>query len=92
MLSVTTGLVYEVGTSTLGGNYVWVQDWSRGKDIYYAHLERSWVEVGMVVRAGDPIGSIGNTGNAEHTVPHLHFGIYDQDRRAADPYPYIAQP
>lgn len=90
VVAVTRALVSEVGTSGRGGNYVWLQDWLRDKEIYYAHLDSSWVTVGMVLEPGDPLGAVGNTGNAETTVPHLHFGIYDLDRRATDPLPYIA--
>jgi len=89
VVAVTRAMVSEVGTSGRGGNYVWLQDWSRDKEIYYAHLDSTWVSVGMVLEPGDPLGAVGNTGNAETTVPHLHFGIYDLDRRATDPLPYI---
>lgn len=90
VVAVTRAMVSEVGTSGRGGNFVWLQDWSREKEIYYAHLESSFVTVGMVVEPGDEIGTVGNTGNAEATVPHLHFGIYDLERRPSDPLPYIA--
>ncbi|NIP59184.1 MAG: peptidoglycan DD-metalloendopeptidase family protein [Gemmatimonadetes bacterium] len=90
VLAVTKALVHRVGRSENGGNYVWLQDWSRRKNLYYAHLERSWVDVGMVVEPGDGIGTVGNTGNA--SGPHLHFGIYDLDRRPSDPVPYITPP
>lgn len=92
VLAVTKALVLDVGTSERGGNYVWLQDWSRRREIYYAHLDRSWVETGMVVEPGQEIGTVGNTGNASSTAPHLHFGIYDLDRRPSDPLPYIAPP
>ncbi|HSR41291.1 MAG TPA: M23 family metallopeptidase, partial [Longimicrobiales bacterium] len=90
VLAVTRALVHRVGRSENGGNYVWLQDWTRRKNIYYAHLERSWVDVGMVVEPGDGIGTVGTTGNA--SGPHLHFAIYDLDRRSSDPVPYIAPP
>lgn len=42
----------------------------------YGHLQPDLrVRVGQSVSAGDPIGSIGLTGNT--TGPHLHFEIYD---------------
>lgn len=92
VLAVSRALVYDVGTSELGGNYVWLQDWTRRREIYYAHLAESWVEEGMVVEPGHPIGTVGNTGNASATAPHLHFGVYDLDREPSDPLPYIAPP
>jgi len=39
----------------------------------YAHLERADVWLGQRVEAGDLIGQVGDTGNAEG--PHLHFEI-----------------
>lgn len=45
-----------------------------------------------VVAAADGIvSSVGNTGNARGTPPHLHFGIYTAGG-AVDPLPYIAAP
>ena len=44
--------------------------------LYYAHLDTQLVAPGQIVRAGDPIGTIGNTGNAITTPPHLHFGVF----------------
>lgn len=29
--------------------------------------------------------NIGNTGNARHTGPHLHFGVFTPDRQSVDP-------
>lgn len=43
------------------------------------------VEVGMDVEAGQLIGWVGDSGNAESTTPHTHFEIR-QDNRAFNPY------
>lgn len=90
VLAATRALVHRVGRSPRGGNYVWLQDWAREKNVYYAHLQRSWVDVGMVVEPGEGIGTVGSTGNA--SGPHLHFAIYDLDRRPSDPLPFIVPP
>ena len=42
----------------------------------------------MFVRAGQPIGLIGNTGNARASSPHLHFGVYIA-YKALDPMPLL---
>ena len=34
------------------------------------------------------VGTVGNTGNAKTTPPHLHFGIYGF-RRSINPYYYL---
>ena len=89
VLSTTQGIVREVGTNVLGGKVVWVTGPSSSQH-YYAHLEDyapalregDWLEVGEL------LGFVGNTGNAENTPPHLHYGIYLNDG-ATNPYPYL---
>jgi murein DD-endopeptidase MepM/ murein hydrolase activator NlpD len=88
-VAATDGWVTGVTTSRLGGNLVWVWDPDRGQALYYAHLDRQDVSPGTRVKAGDPIGRIGNTGNARTTSPHLHFGIYRPLEGAIDPLPFI---
>lgn len=43
------------------------------------------VEVGQSVEAGQLIGWVGDSGNAEGTTPHTHFELRHDDR-AIDPY------
>ena len=59
---------------------------------YYAHLDSQGVSTGTRVRAGDPLGTVGNTGNARTTVPHLHFGIYHRREGPIDPMPFVHEP
>lgn len=89
VVAVTKAMVHRVGRSGLGGNHIWLRDWVRQRDIYYAHLDEIWVDVGMIVERGQAIGGVGNTGNAEGTAPHLHFAIYDLEGRPSDPVPYV---
>ena len=88
VLATSDGFV-RTGENTLGGRVVWLWDLSRGVSVYYAHLERQLVRTGAFVRAGDVIGTVGNTGNARTTAPHLHFGIYARGEGAIDPDPFI---
>ena len=44
--------------------------------VYYAHLQEQWVEAGDFVLAGQPLGAVGNTGNAVTPPPHLQLGVY----------------
>lgn len=74
-------------TNELGGNVVWLYDGARGRTYYYAHLDRWALADAAVVRAGDTVGFVGNTGNARTTPPHLHFGVYDGG--AVDPLPFL---
>lgn len=62
-----------VGTSSRGGNYVWIKG-DDGVDRYYSHLhEPSRLTPGQRVQTGDLVGLVGDTGNAKGGCPHLHY-------------------
>jgi len=89
VLSTTRGLVVSIREGGLGGRQVWVLGPGRERH-YYAHLD-DWapgLETGDLVLAGSPLGSVGTTGNARGTPPHLHYGIYGKDG-ARDPLPLL---
>jgi peptidoglycan LD-endopeptidase LytH len=90
VLAASDGIVTRVGENALGGRVVWVLDPSRGLMLYYAHLDEQLVAAGQRVDAGDVLGTVGNTGNARTTAPHLHFGIYERGIGAIDPYWFVA--
>ena len=92
VLSASDGLVIRVAETGRGGRVVWVWDMSRSLRLYYAHLDTQLVSTGQRVKVGDVIGTVGNTGNARTTPPHLHFGIYEHGRGAIDPYWFVAPP
>jgi murein DD-endopeptidase MepM/ murein hydrolase activator NlpD len=89
VVAASDGFVVKVGENALGGRVVWLWDMSRGVTIYYAHLQEQLVTTGAFVRAGDTLGTVGNTGNARTTAPHLHFGIYARGEGALDPDAFI---
>lgn len=87
VLSATRGVVASVREGGLGGRQVWVLGPARERH-YYAHLD-DWqpgLAAGDVVEPGTPLGTVGTTGNARGTPPHLHYGIYGADG-AYDPLP-----
>lgn len=70
-----TGTVTAAGYGEIAGYYVKLRG-SDGIDYYFAHLkERPPVAKGQVVAGGTAIGSIGATGNAKGTSPHVHFSM-----------------
>jgi murein DD-endopeptidase MepM/ murein hydrolase activator NlpD len=80
VLAVAKGTVFSVGWNDIGGNRLWLRD-TKGNEFYYAHLSAfSPLAVdGAHVEAGDVLGFVGNTGDAETTPPHLHFEIHPVD-------------
>lgn len=84
-----------------GGMTAYVRSPDRQWIYYYAHLDAyaPGLREGQRVRRGDPIGTVGSTGNANPAGPHLHFAIHfmvPADRwwqgRAINPYPLLAAP
>jgi murein DD-endopeptidase MepM/ murein hydrolase activator NlpD len=89
VVAVTNGWA-TAGNNNLGGKVVWLRN--EGRSFYYAHLDSQYVSALRIVKAGDTLGTVGNTGNAEHTPPHLHFGVYASGEGAVDPFPFIHTP
>ena len=44
---------------------------------------------GVRVTKGQHVGWVGDSGNAENTVPHLHFEIHTPSREEINPYPSL---
>jgi murein DD-endopeptidase MepM/ murein hydrolase activator NlpD len=96
LLAVADGQLFSVGWNEIGGNRLWLRD-RQGNQFYYAHLSAfSTLAVdGAHVKAGDVIGFMGNSGDAQTTPYHLHFEIHpvsllylDYDG-AVDPTTYL---
>jgi hypothetical protein len=89
VVAVADGVIESVTNTSIGGRVVWQHDPQRNLSYYYAHLTQQHVARGDVVRAGDRLGTVGNTGNAAATRPHLHFAIYRPGRVAINPVPFL---
>jgi murein DD-endopeptidase MepM/ murein hydrolase activator NlpD len=68
---------------------------------YYAHLDSyaPGLREGVRIRRGDPIGTVGISGNANPSGPHLHYAIYRMSAgerwwqgAPVNPYPQLVGP
>ncbi len=79
--AVAAGTVIDCGSFFFSGNMIYL-DHGEGIISLYAHLSRIDVKPGDVVKQGEVIGEVGQTGRA--TGPHLHFAVY-ANRTLIDP-------
>jgi murein DD-endopeptidase MepM/ murein hydrolase activator NlpD len=75
LIAARGGRVQYSGYQYAAGNYVVIDGKGTPNDFMYAHLaEPSPLQTGDTVRTGQPIGIVGDTGDA--TACHLHFEIW----------------
>ena len=86
VLAVVDG-VAEPRTNALGGTTIWFSGVD-GNKYYYAHLD-GYAQLGSV-KVGTPIGFVGQSGNAQFSIPHLHFEVHPGGGPAVNPYPTVA--
>lgn len=89
-VAVADGYISRTGETNLGGKVVWLRPSQQNFSVYYAHLDSQLVSPGQFVKAGQPVGFVGNTGNARHAPAHLHFGIYTRNG-AVNPLAFVQQ-
>ncbi len=84
--SAHEGVVIYTGSDFRGyGNMVLVEysdEWAT----LYGHLDSLAVHSGQIVESGDPLGGMGDTGQASGV--HLHFELLHK-RKPIDPLPYL---
>ena len=96
ILACADGMVFSVGWNDVGGNRLWLRD-QEGNEFYYAHLSAftPLAKNGKLVKAGEVLGFVGNTGDAQGTPPHLHFEVHPASLLfmgydgAVNPTPYL---
>lgn len=75
LVAARGGQVQYSGYQSAAGNYIVIDGRGTGYDFMYAHLaEPSPLHTGETVRTGQPIGIVGDTGDAQGC--HLHFEMW----------------
>lgn len=90
VVAVTGGTVTKAvptDDGTLGGARVWVAG-DDGWWYYYAHLDSVAVTLGQRVETAQQLGTVGNTGAAKTTPPHVHVEQHlgAMEGRYVDPF------
>ena len=98
IVAAAPGRIEKLFTSEKGGITVYIRSGDRRITYYYAHLAGYAMDLreGAAVRAGDVIGYVGSSGDADPGAPHLHFEIMRKDPsaswsegRSVNPYPLL---
>jgi murein DD-endopeptidase MepM/ murein hydrolase activator NlpD len=93
LVAARGGIVQYAGYEGNAGNYVVIDGRGTPDDFMYAHLaEPSPLHTGETVRTGQPIGIVGDTGDAQGC--HLHFEMWAspgwyEGGSPFDPLPYL---
>lgn len=98
VLAAADGVILKQTRERLGGRAIYQYTADSTHVLYYAHLSRvaGHIAPGSRVSAGDPIGTVGDTGNAAPGAYHLHFAVWAQEDavppwadRPVNPYPLL---
>ncbi|MCI5050732.1 MAG: peptidoglycan DD-metalloendopeptidase family protein [Candidatus Pacebacteria bacterium] len=91
IISPTEAVVRNIGVGNSAGNYVYTVN-PGGEVFAYMHLHEiaRGLEPGDELDPGDFIGTVGYSGNAVESAPHLHFEI-QVDGEAIDPHHRVAK-
>lgn len=97
--AVAAGRVVKVENSPFGdaaGRMITIAHDEIGFSTKYMHNEQNRVKLGDTVEVGQIIATVGNSGNAITTKPHLHFEVWPcvlyprpMNCRAVDPLRYL---
>jgi murein DD-endopeptidase MepM/ murein hydrolase activator NlpD len=84
VVASVNGIVVFSGQFKKGGNVIAILG-PKWRIHYFAHLNRLSVDTGTFVSINQPIGTLGDTGNAAGKQPHVHYSIL-----SLIPYPWLA--
>jgi murein DD-endopeptidase MepM/ murein hydrolase activator NlpD len=99
VIAAAPGTIERLFLSEDGGNTIYVRSEDRSTIYYYAHLDRyaPGLAEGQRVSRGQPLGTVGSSGNADPAAPHLHFAVmrttagaeWWEPATALNPYPLL---
>lgn len=101
VLAAADGRIEKLFSSTDGGLTIYQRSGDGRRIYYYAHLDSyaAGIAEGRMVRRGQKIATVGSSGNADPTAPHLHFAVHEMAAgepwyggQAINPYPLLARP
>jgi murein DD-endopeptidase MepM/ murein hydrolase activator NlpD len=100
VVAAAPGRIEKLFFSEAGGKSAYIRSSDGRLIFYYAHLDAyaPGLRESASVNAGDPIGTVGSTGNASDEAPHLHFAVWETEpskkwwepSRPVNPYPMFA--
>lgn len=78
VLAAATGVIVGRDSSAMGGLALYQRDLDQRTIYFYGHLQRyrAGVKEGDLVRQGDVLAYVGQTGNVPPGMPHLHFSVH----------------
>lgn len=93
LLSLFEGRVVYADYYVYGyGNMVRIASLDNSVMVDYFHMrDYTKLEFGQIVKPGDVVGYVGNTGLS--TGPHLHFGLFEKEEywKTVDPLPWLVE-
>lgn len=98
VVAAAAGRVEKLFLSERGGKTIYVRSPDGQWIYYYAHLDayHPGIAEGDRVAAGDRLGFVGSTGNADPSAPHPHFAVHHMRPGASwyqgkpvNPYPLL---
>lgn len=86
IVAAYNGVIKDTGYGTKKGKFV-LMEHIDGSETLYCHCSEVLVDEGTIIRAGETIALVGNTGWS--TGPHLHFEIHNSNGSTIDPLSVI---
>lgn len=90
IVAMSSGVVIFTGWYGGGGNTTKIRYWD-GTVSYYEHQSRIVATVGQIVKPGDLVGYVGNTGHSFGSHLHLEIHPAGDETPAIDPHPWMTQ-